>query len=219
MVFEATAFSGYDPLLEWGKSYETAKQRLLGAPVDTLRAYGVRWHLLSPLLRHPVLSSNPGVNDEETAIHDEPAMRAVKPLLKIIVHDETMQLGELPDVAPLAFPQQRPALALPVSASGDGIRVGLKRLRSGGNVVVNFLWYPQMRATVDGKSVALSSDDFHRMVIAVPAGAKALHIRYAAGWSIGLLIGLGLLVIGLLGSRFGGRSAVGLPNVNIQTPD
>jgi hypothetical protein len=220
MLDNAAAFSGYDPLLQWGQSYETAERLLAEKPIETLRAYGVRWHLLSPLLRNPILSpnSNPVVRVEETAINDEAAMRAVKRLLKIIVHGEGVQLGELADVAPMAFPRQRPTLALPVTAGGDGIKVSLKRMKESGIVIVNFLWYPQMRATIDGKSVELAQDDFERMMVEMPAGAKTLHIRYAAGWGVGSAIGLALVLIGLFGCWFGGR-ARGLMHIDVQPPD
>jgi hypothetical protein len=129
-----------------------------------------------------------------------------------------VQLGELADVAPMAFPRQRPTLALPVTAGGDGIKVSLKRMKESGIVIVNFLWYPQMRATIDGKSVELAQDDFERMMVEMPAGAKTLHIRYAAGWGVGSAIGLALVLIGLFGCWFGGR-ARGLMHIDVQPPD
>jgi hypothetical protein len=200
MLHNIPAFSGYDPLLEWGASFREVQRLLDQRPVEALRAYGVRWHLLSTLLRKPILSANVGVNAEERSIKDNAAMKAIVPLLQIVTHSEALRLGELNGTSPMAFPNRDPTVSLAVSAAGDGIRVGLGRWQTGGEIVVNFLWYPQMRAVVDGKAAPVSHDRWQRIVVDVPTGAKSLRIGYVAGWTGGLLIGSALVVLGLFGA-------------------
>jgi hypothetical protein len=199
MLYGIPAFSGYDPLLEWGASFREAERRLSDQPIEALRAYGVRWHLLSALLHKPILSNNVGVNGEEKSVRDKEVLKIIEPSLHITAHTDAMRLGELDGVSPMAFPQQQANLPLPITAGGDGVRVDLLQWPAGGNVVVNFLWHPQMQATTDDKPTIVSHDDWQRMVIDVPAGAKSLHIRYAAGWTKGLLLGGVLVLIGLGG--------------------
>jgi hypothetical protein len=219
MVHETPAFSGYDPLLEWGESYRRAERLLGEKPVEALRMYGVRWHLLSSLLHNRVISPNPEVNAEERSIKDDVALQAVMPLLHMTAHTNDVRLEELADVSPMAFPETQPTLPLPIGAGGNGIKVSLKHWKDGGKIVVNFLWYPQMRAVVDGEAVKVSHDTWGRMVVDVPAGTTSLRIHYAAGWMRGLLAGLVLIAIGLIGSWAGGIDGPGLKHVDIHTPN
>ena len=147
-------------------------------------------------------------------------MKAVKPLLHFVVHSDQVLLGELGHVSPMAFAREKPSLALPIEIGTGGIKVKLAHLKRDDKIVVNFLWYPQLRAMVDGNRATLSHDAWQRIVVDVPPGAKYLRLRYAAGWTKGIAIGGALFLIGLVGGWIGGRRVSGgLENINIQPPD
>ncbi len=199
MLYDVKAFGGYDPLLEWRDVFNNAENHLAAAPAEALRGYGVRWHLISPLTLQPVVSFNPGVVDEETQVKYLLALNAIRPSLKLAVHAHGVWLCELDGVDPMAFSVDRPGIALPIRTGGDGIRVNLRRLRAGATVIVNFLWSSQMRASINGRLVPVGQDDLHRMVIAVPPGARQLHLYYAAPWAKGCSIGSCIVLLALGG--------------------
>jgi hypothetical protein len=230
MLADVAAFGGYDPLLEYRDVFRDMERRLNVSPLDMMRIYGVRWHLISPLVRSPVVSLNPGVLDEETAVLYRPVLDVILPQLKLITHWRGTRLTELGGVAPMSFTpmsftpmsftpmsftRDRPALPLPLTARGDGIRVDLRHLDGGGKVIVNFVWFPQMRASIDGEPVPVRQDEYHRIVIDAPPGARRLHIRYAAPWGLGGAIGVSIVLIALIGGWLM-RDRCALPNVNIQ---
>ena len=70
------------------------------------------------------------------------------------------------------------------------------------HLFVNFLYYPEMKASVDGRPISLAADEWNRIVAQTPAGGKALSVRYAPGWRDGLVFGGCLVVAGIfLGRR------------------
>ncbi len=72
--------------------------------------------------------------------------------------------------------------SLPLRLHGGGIDVDLYGLAPAGPVTVNFLWYPEMTAAVDGRPVACRRDEWGRIVADVPAGARGLAVRYRPDW-------------------------------------
>jgi hypothetical protein len=104
---------------------------------------------------------------------------------------------ELDDVDPLAFAAGSPRQAMPVQLDGRGIDVDVRGLLSASPVVVNFLWYPEMTATVDGQQVKCSRDKWYRITAHVPARAKVLEIRYSPNWRKGIYLGLALAALSL----------------------
>jgi len=57
-------------------------------------------------------------------------------------------------------------------------------------VVANFLRYPDIVATADGQAVPVAEDDWQRIVVEVPAGIRAVQIRYRPPWGAALLLAL-----------------------------
>ena len=105
-------------------------------------------------------------------------------------------------VDPLAFAAGNPRQALPLRFDGAGIDVDVRGLSSASPVVVNFLWYPKMKAAVDGQEVECSRDDWYRITVGVPAGAKVLEIRYRPDWRKGIIFGLTLVGLSLVTAVF-----------------
>jgi hypothetical protein len=63
-------------------------------------------------------------------------------------------------------------------------------------IVANFLRYPDIVATADGKPVAVTEDEWQRIIVAAPAGAKEIRIRYAPPRGPGIAIAFALAVVG-----------------------
>jgi hypothetical protein len=72
------------------------------------------------------------------------------------------------------------------------------------NIVANFLWYPHMAATADDRPAEVTEDEWQRIVVAAPAGAKAIRIRYSPPRATGTAMALLMALVGgvaMLGCR------------------
>ena len=64
--------------------------------------------------------------------------------------------------------------------------------------MVNFLRYPDMMATADRKPAAVTEDEWQRIVVAVPAGARQIQIRYSPPRGTGIAIAVILSLVGVV---------------------
>jgi hypothetical protein len=110
--------------------------------------------------------------------------------------DDYVRVIEIPDAAPLAFDTARPANALPLHMSVAGLVIELAPEPQPRKIVANFLRYPDIVATADGNSVEVSEDEWQRIVVAAPAGAKDIRIRYAPPRGPGIAIAFTLALVG-----------------------
>jgi hypothetical protein len=189
-VYRLPAFCGYDPLVECTPAFQEAEQSMRRDPAAAAKVYGIRWWLADRTRNHPARSPNPNIVEMETTVRLDAAFRQID-------FSRTYAPKNLPDLAvleldgvdPLAFVDGRPERALPLRLHGEGIDVDVSGLRSPGRVVVNFLWYPEMKAAADGKELSCLRDRWGRIVADVPAGAKTLAIRFRPDWLRGTLWG------------------------------
>jgi hypothetical protein len=206
------ALLGYNPLVQRFGRFNACLQRIADRPREALAAYGVRW-----LLVHrtdwggwPPQTQNP--------------FERVFPLLSLLGElggnpqvplpelDEFLKVIEVADAAPLAFDASRPRDALPLSMSVAGLDIDLDQADEPRLVVANFLRYPDVVATADGRPVTVTEDEWQRIVAAVPAGASELRIRYRAPWAKAMgfaLIPAFIGVVGMVACRRGRESAAG----------
>ena len=193
VIYGLPAFGGYSPLIECKSPFLFAKDRLHKDPAAAARAYGIRWFLKHRTCDTPVFSPNPAALAFETRVKFNSDFKRIE---FSRVHELTglpdLAIMELDDVDPLAFAAGNPRQAMPLRFDGAGIDVDVRGLSSASPVVVNFLWYPEMKAAVDGREVECSRDDWHRIAVNVPAGAEVLEIRYSPDWRKGIILGLAL---------------------------
>jgi hypothetical protein len=64
------------------------------------------------------------------------------------------------------------------------------------NIVANFLWYPSIAATADDKPATVTEDEWHRIVVAAPAGARQIRIRYIPPRATGRAMALFMALVG-----------------------
>ena len=195
--YELPAFFGYDPLVQRFGRYNTCLERLLTQPQATLAAYGVRW-----LLVHRTAW---GGWEPETPNHFERVYPFVGLLNKLRGKnrqetlpnlDEYLKVIEIPDAAPMAFDAAQPTDPLPLHMSVAGLGIDLEPAAAARNIVANFLWYPDIVATADGKPAAVTEDEWQRIVVDAPVGARQIRIRYAPPRATGIAIAFTLSLLG-----------------------
>lgn len=196
-VYELPAMTGYDPLLSRKAVFVQARSRLETKLEAALRAYGVRWVLLhrSVWMGRPY-SQRTSPRLEIDIPFDPKTVHFAK------VHEPkslagAVLVGETHAPDPLCFIAGAPSKEFPVRFGAYGIDVELDRPAEPRTVVVNFLRYRAMRAYVDGTPTPIRLDDWRRMVIDVPSGARKLEIRYQPPWKRGVAAGCLLVALGL----------------------
>jgi len=191
------AFHGYDPVVQCTLPHAYAAQQLLDSPLAAARAYGIRWHLTVRGVG-PVRSENPEMYEVEEEPPYEKAFHELQPLkLPCAYESGALLLTELDNVDPLAFVEGRayPQLPLRMHAAGIDVDIGSA---GGKSVIVNFLWRPEMKASVNGVGVPCERDDWLRIRVRIPPGGQKLEVRYAPDWTRGLLIGFTAILFGVV---------------------
>jgi hypothetical protein len=176
--YELPAVFGYDPLVQRFGRYNACLERVAANPQAALAAYGVRW-----LLAH---RTSWGGWQPQTPNRFERVLPFVG-LLKTLGNNPQVNLGgldeylaviEIPNPAPLAFDEAEPTQALPLRMTLAGLDVEVVPAAAARRLVVNFLRYPDMAATVDGRVAEVTEDEWQRIVVAVPADARRISIRF-----------------------------------------
>lgn len=200
------SFTGYDPLTSSKPTWLRAARAMELGPLAASRAFGVRWHVVSRLIAHPTFSGDSPV---ERVLETEVPLGDALPKL---ARARLPTAAALPDVTiydagptdPLAFPEGDARHPLPLTLSNRGIDVDVSALPAGCRVIVNWLWYPPMRAQLGGAALPCAADAWGRIVVSVPptapggpAGRALLHVRYAPNWGTGVAIGAALAAIAL----------------------
>jgi hypothetical protein len=112
---------------------------------------------------------------------------------------------EIADAAPLAFDTARPTESLPLRMTVAGLDIELGPELEPRKIVVNFLRYPDIVATADGKPAAVTEDEWQRIVVDAPADAKQIRIRYSPPRATGIVIGVLLAAAGAVAMYVCGR--------------
>jgi hypothetical protein len=196
-LFRLPSLEGYDTLVL--NTMESRRQwaRLVEDPVAAARAYGVRWLIVFD----PSLVTRGARADKERLSQRQRFLAAALGADGVArVERPDFQLIELAGARPLAFVASAPARPLELSYRGDGVSVALPDWAAGGPVVLNFLARPGTRVLADGRPLAVTADDWGRIVVTPPAGTRTLVLGYAPPWGQGFLAALvvALAAAGLL---------------------
>ncbi len=221
------AFDGYDPLIEAKPTWRRAGMLMKQDPVLASKVYGVRWHVLSRLVRNPTFSVDSKAEHymESSVLLGEGLKKLIETpgSLRVALKRPELTLADAGPVDPLAFPQGRPDHPLPVTISSAGVDIDTSTLLAGDSVVVNWLWYAPFRADAAGRPLACAADEYGRIVISgiepkalppdpsapgpsnaaktfgTPSGdANVMHVRYRPSWATGVEIGAGLALASCL---------------------
>jgi hypothetical protein len=204
--YELPAFFGYDPLVQRFGRYNACLERVLAKPQAAFAAYGVRWLLIhrtawggwQPETPNRFERVFPFVELLHTPLSGNPQ----RPLGELA---DYVKVIEIPDAAPLAFDVARPTDALPLRMSVAGLDIDLGPEPEPRKIVANFLRYPDIVATADGKPAAVTEDEWQRIVVDVAANAKQIRIRYSPPRAPGIVMGVLLAAAGAVAMYTCGR--------------
>ena len=188
--YEVPSVLGYNPLVQRFGRFNACLERIMTQPQEALAAYGVRWLLVHRTAWGGWPPQTGNRFERVFPFLNLLGMLDRNPQVPLPALDDYLKVIEIPGAAPLAFDATQPADSLPLRMSTAGLDVDLEPAHAPRRVVVNFLRYPDMVATADGRPVTLSEDDWHRTVAEVPAGSRALQIRYRPPWSAAMLLAL-----------------------------
>ena len=204
--YRVPSLDGYDPLVLATAENRAVSRRLDAAPLETLRAYGVRW-----LIRFDprVVTTAPAferLGRRQRYLYARAALGG-----ETRFEGPDFRLVELAGSSPLAFEAGVPAAALPVRLLHDRVLVALAEGARGRPTVLNFLARPGVRVRADGVALEVTADQWGRVVVTPPQGARALELDYRPGWGRGLMAAAALALIALalvvwLSRRSGARA-------------
>lgn len=199
-VEEIPSLLGYNPLVAHLKRYERCLERIRRDPAAGLAAYGCGKVLLHRTMTggYQARSAN---RFERIAPLGDLLTRVPEDSYRLEPLGETgnfVTVVTLPAAAPLAFATSSPREPLALSMSVQGLDIALEP-GPARQVVLNFLHYPDMRASADGAPLPVAEDDWGRMVVDVPANTRRLTLRYVPPWGVGCALAIPLVVAGAAG--------------------
>ena len=196
--YEVPAVLGYDPLVQRFGRYNACLERLSSDPQTTLAAYGVRWLLVHRTAWRGWEPQTP--NRFERVFPLLYLLRTLGSLKEVALPslNEYLSVLEIPNPAPLAFDTARPTEALPLRMSMAGLAIDVDPRSEPRNIVANFLWYPSIAATADDKPTTVTEDEWHRIVVAAPTGARQIRIRYLPPRATGRAMALFMALVGVV---------------------
>lgn len=167
-----------------GLTYELSEQirqreRIEASPLEALQAFGCRWIILHESFELVQADPAPHAFLLPEVARQLPIWEALQPHLIERYREPSLTIYELPDVAPLAFPQGSSQHELPIEVSGTGMRVRLKGLSPEQNkIIVNFLMRPGYVATQGDKSLVIIPDEWGRIQVTLDNPQDDLVITY-----------------------------------------
>lgn len=196
-VYGLPALGGYNSLLVSSPLVAKRERLLEQKPVEALGAYGVAWQVLADETPdRPVNLYNTFWWQQVPPQNVTLGIRMQFQRLKRAAVADGITVYKLDDVDPLAFVQSsKQNLALDLH--GEGIDVNIRELPGDEYVSVNFLYWPNMAASVDGRPVLCQADDWGRMIVKLAGPGDRLELRYRADWLRGAILGLGVGVLGI----------------------
>ncbi len=146
MVYDIASVAGYDPLTEARPPIRFARALLAKYPAAALKAYGVRWVIVHRTARAPVFSGNRFLRGMEGVPLSGFLLNQLEALgAERVLNRPEVEIWALKNSDPMAFPAEDPRHALPITLRGTGVDVNVGSLPEGGMIVVNYLWYPNVK--------------------------------------------------------------------------
>lgn len=118
-----------------------------------------------------------------------PEMKGLE-AMPIVYETDRIKLRQLPRPRPMAFSEDNPEVALPVSFDGAGAKIETAPVSQGGKVVLNLLWRPEYAANEGSSILSVAADRWGRVEINVPPHTKAIRVAFRPGWRYGFLVAM-----------------------------
>ena len=203
--YEVPAFFGYDPLVQRFGRYNACLEKVFTQPRAAFAAYGVRWLVIHRTAWGGWQPETPNRFERVFPFLDLLAKLGDLKEVPLAELNEFVKVIEIPDAAPLAFDTARPTDAVPLRMGVAGLDIELGPEPEPRKIVANFLRYPDIVATADGKPAAVTEDEWQRIVVDVPADAKEIRIRYSPPRATGIVMGVLLAAAGAVAMYACGR--------------
>ena len=200
-VAEVASFDGYEPLSKERAQWKGVLARLEAEPLATLRAYGVETIVLHRTATKEDPSPSGHYLEELKMVPEVTAVRRALTGMEPFYRTKHVELFRLPGSEAMARSVSQPTMTLPVRIAGNTVEVETASLKEGGKVLVNYLKRPGMEAWAGERRLTVTSDEFERMVVTVPAGAASIAVGYSIGWQWPALAGLICIGLGALLER------------------
>lgn len=194
VIYRLPTVDGYVPISE-NATYLKAYDRMLADPLGAAKAYGVGWVIV---VTDPTPANTLPSGLWATYVPNGRLGMKLLPMLPAPTVGDGVRVYRVPGAAPLGFASGTPTEPLPLSAGGDGLKLDVTGVPSGQIVTANFLWYPQIRAELDGQPIEATPDEWGRIRVTLDRPGQELTIRYVPNWGKGIVIGLGAVLVSLM---------------------
>jgi hypothetical protein len=186
-VYGVLALEGYDFLITGSEEFSKIRQYIDMKPVSAMEAYGAGWVLVHRLTYDTFLSRPVWESAEKLAEKNEFVLEELLESADKVASDENLDLWRLKSSDPMAFVRLFHDEPLPVKFDGAGASVSLPAGFEGGDVVVNVLCWPEMKAVSGGRALTVKPDEWSRVVVEVPEGARSFRLDYRPPWKQGFV--------------------------------
>ena len=199
-LYGVFSVDGYDPLVFESPEVRNMRQNIIEHPENALKEYGVKYFLCY---------AEPGVA--------KLGFGFTLPGARLVYGNSRVNLYELEDPRPMAFPEKNVHRALRVNFDGNGASIDLTEAAGEEAIILNMLWRPQMRATAGGDRSTVEPDAWGRLRIRVPRAVSTVRVEYRPPWGKGIGAALVLFGAGCLLGWIAGRSEARISQVEVRS--
>lgn len=162
VIYRMPALHGYDNL---SREYMATTRFDRKITEENLYAYGVKYIFSYRQPLSPSLQGSAGLVDSTNYNY----------------------LYELKKTLPLAFSKSAPTSPLGLTFTGNGFNLDVSKLQPPCDLVVNFAYYPQFKASADGHDIKVDQDEKGRILVKLSQRASLLEMVYAPDFTSALL--------------------------------
>ncbi|HEY9684215.1 MAG TPA: hypothetical protein V6C86_21735 [Oculatellaceae cyanobacterium] len=194
-VYSIISASGYDTFVSTKPAYERFVTRLYLAGADAAKHYGLNTLIVNDCVEHPISSGNPAeqIIEVVTGLTQKSVLN-LESAGKLIDHSFGRRVYQLPTADAIVFADDKPQDTLPYRLSQTGVAVDTSTLAAGQTVIVNFICWPWMRASADGRPIEVKPDKWDRIEITLPAATRTLTVEYQPPWHMSFAVAIGLFL-------------------------
>ncbi|MGD9497047.1 MAG: hypothetical protein AB7Y46_12185 [Armatimonadota bacterium] len=192
-VYGISSLAGYEPQVQRRPEWRRLLAEYRRAPLQTLREHGVTHIVLHDSLGPAGWARSEFYSGEVLAALDD---------LELTPLAADARLYALPAARPRAFAVGRPDEALAVRVLPASVEVDVSATE--GQVIVNYLYRPRIRAQTDLGPAACHSDAHGRIAVTIPAGARRIEVTYSYPWGAAAVSAAAMAAAGLLACALAG---------------
>jgi hypothetical protein len=211
--YKILSWEGYDFFIQTKDISLDLYQRLVDHPRETARALGIGWLVWAKITDTPVLSENDRANElEVTGYYARKIASALRGNTQPTAVSANNTIYPIENADPIVFETGAPTHRLPYTLDQSGVAVNTEGVKPGTNITLNFIYWPWITATADGKDIARKSDSWNRIEVTLSEATKELLVQYSPPWgksgtaaAVILLLGVG---VGYVAQRLSKRASL-----------